>query len=252
MGFDITILGSAGSHCGAGRACSGYLLEADDVKVMVDCGNGSTSNLQRYHRFEDLDAVVISHRHVDHCIDLVGMYYGLKFHEEGQKTIPLYAGPEVVDLLTSMLSRDSALEFRDTFLHTPVSAGDTFEIGPLTFDLYPSVHPVPTVSMRITYEDKVVAYSSDSFGGPDLIDAAQGADYFLCEATWLGRMEDWPEGIHLTASEAGRVATQAEVGHLILTHILPSQDREQSLVECREEWAGKLSLADDNQHWKIA
>jgi len=219
---------------------------------MVDCGNGSTANLQMRMPFWELDGVLITHRHADHCVDLVGMYYALKFHENGARHVPLYAAPEVMDMLTSLLTRDSAFEFAEAFPCTEVDAGDRFQIGDLSFELFPSIHPVPTVSLRAEAEGKVLAYSSDSYGGPDLIEAARGADVFLCEATWPGDLADHPEGIHLTGKAAGRIATEAEVGHLLLTHLWPDADRDLIRDECRQTWAGKLDLVEDNQIWTVS
>jgi ribonuclease BN (tRNA processing enzyme) len=252
MAFDLTVLGSAGSHTAAGRACSGYLLQADDTKVMVDCGNGSTANLQRHLPFEQLDAVVISHRHVDHCIDLVGMFYLMKFHPEGARRIDLYAAPGVVDVLTGLLSGDSAMQFAEVFDVHDIDAGDHFDVGPLSFDLFPSIHPVPTVSARITVDDVVLAYSADSAGGDDLVECARDADLFLCEATWQGDPADWPEGIHLVGSEAGGLAGRAGVDRLVLTHLLGTLDRDRTLEEGQAAFDGHVSLADDNLRWTLA
>jgi ribonuclease BN (tRNA processing enzyme) len=251
VAVDLTVLGSSGSHTGPGRACSGYLLRSGDVELLLDCGNGSTANLQRHSSFEQLDAIVITHRHVDHCIDLIGMFYALRFHPDGRKNLDLYAAPEVLDVLTGLLSEDSRMSFREVFRCHEIAGGDHLDIGPFALDMYPSIHPVPTVSVRIGVEGRIVTFSSDSAGGPDLVEAARGADLFLCEATWWGDPEDWPAGLHLTAREAGRIATEAGVDRLLLTHILGSADRERSLEEARETFTGSLALADDNQIWTL-
>lgn len=251
MSLEVTVLGSSGSRTGPGRACSGYLFEAGGTRVMVDCGNGSTANLQRRLGFRDLDAVLITHRHADHCVDLIGMFYELKFGGDGPTKMQLYAAPEVDDMLAGLLSHDSALEFRELFPCQVVDGGDTLEVGELAFEFFPSVHPVPTVSVRVSAGGRTVCYSADSHGGPDLVEAARGADLFLCEATWLGDMSEWPEGLHLTASGAGAVATRAEVDRLVLTHLWPDNDRERALAECRREWSGALALAEDNESWTV-
>lgn len=246
MSFDLTVLGCAGSHTAPGRACSGYLLQADGTRVLLDCGNGSTANLQLHCGFADIDAIVITHRHVDHCVDLIGMYYALRFHDDGPQAIDLYAAPEVVDMLTGMLSEDSALEFREAFRCHEITGGDHLDIGPFAIDLFPSIHPVPTVSVRVEVDGTVLTYSSDSAGGDQLLVAARGADTFLCEATWQGDADQWPEGIHLVARDAGRIAKEAGVGRLVLTHVLGSLDREVSLREAQETFDGEVLLAEDN------
>ena len=251
MTFDLTVLGSAGSHTGPGLACSGYLVRANGTQLLVDCGNGSSANLQRLTRFDELDAILITHRHVDHCVDMVGMFYAMRFHPDGPRSIDLYAAPEVMDVLNGLLSGDSALEFREVFRVTEVTGGDHLELGPMRIDLADSVHPVPTVSVRVEVEGRSIVYSSDSAGGPQLVELARGADLFLCEATWQGDAADYPPDMHLTARDAGRIGTEAEVERLVLTHVLGSLDRSVTLEEARETFDGDLTLAQDLRSWVL-
>jgi ribonuclease BN (tRNA processing enzyme) len=249
--MQLTVLGTAGSHTGPGRACSGYLLRHDGTTVLVDVGNGSTAELQRHIGFEDVDAVLVSHRHVDHCVDLVGMFYALRFHDGGPRRVDLYAPDGVVETLTGLLSDDSRMAFDTVFRTHRVAAGDTLDLGPLEVELHHSVHPPPTVSMRFHDGERVLTYSADSAGGPDLVAAARGADVFLCEATWQGDPSAWPDGVHLTARGAGEVAEQAGVGRLLLTHVLGSADRDVSLSQARETFSGDLELAEDGETYEV-
>lgn len=249
--MQLTVLGSAGSHTGPGRACSGYLLQHADTTLLVECGNGSTAELQRHVGFADIDAVLISHRHVDHCIDLIGMFYALRFHDAGPRRIDLYAPEGVVETLTGLLSDDSRMEFGAVFRSHVVDAGDTLSIGDVEVELFRSVHPPPTVSMRFAAGGRVLAYSADSAGGPELVAAARGSDLFLCEATWQGDADQWPEGIHLTARGAGQIATEADVGRLLLTHVIGSADLAVSLAQARETFAGDVELAADGRTYEI-
>lgn len=243
MTFELTVLGSAGSHTGPGRPCSGYLLTAGGTTVLMDCGNGSTVNLQLVSSFEALDAIVVTHRHVDHCIDLVGMFYALRYHADGRRAVDLYAPPGVRDVVTSLLAEDSAQEFEEVFHAVDLHPGDAFQVGPMAFECFRSTHPVPTVSLRVTAGDRVLAYSSDSAGGPELLEAAARADTFLCEATWQGDGDGRPPAMHMTAREAGQHAAAADVGRLIITHVLGSLDPRTSLTEARTTFQGNISLA---------
>jgi ribonuclease BN (tRNA processing enzyme) len=251
MTFELTVLGSAGSHTGPGSACSGYLFRAGGYQLLVDCGNGASANLQRFTSFEDLDAVLITHRHVDHCIDLIGMYYALRFHAGGPKRVTMYAADEVVDTLTSLLTGDSKLRFREAFDVHEVVGGDRFEVGPMQIELADSIHPVPTLSVAVEADGARVVYSSDSAGGEGLRTFARGADLFLCEATWQGEAADHPDGLHLTAREAGRLAKEAGVERLVLTHILGSLAREVSRDEAAELFDGELEVARDLSSWVL-
>jgi len=245
VSIELTVLGCAGSHPGPGRLCSGYLVRTPTTSLLVDAGNGSTANLQRFVALRDLDAVVISHRHVDHCIDLIGAYYALRFDPTVGRQIPLYAAPEVHATLTGLLSSDSDMPFDAVFDHTEVRDGSQVPVGDVHLSFAHSVHAAPTVSTRIEAAGATLVYSGDSAGGPDLVRIADGADLLLCEATWAGDADDYPPGIHLTATGAAAVARDAGVGRLVLTHIAGGTDRDQVLREAQAVFDGPVDLAED-------
>ena len=241
----LTVLGSSGTFTGPGSVCSGYLVQTATTNVLVDAGNGSTANLQTTVSLEELDGVVISHQHADHCVDLIGLHHAAKARGAAAQGIPLYAPPGLVELMVELTSREAPYVFEESFDAATVHAGEEIVIGDVRIELFDSVHPPPTLSMRIHADGKVLTYSADSAGGPTLVEAARGADLFLCEATWQGPMEDHPPGIHLTAEAAGRVATEAEVSRLLLTHIAGNLDREVSRQQARATFAGAIEVATD-------
>ncbi len=251
MTIDLTVLGCAGSHTGVGRMCSGYLVEAEGTRLLLDAGNGSTANLQRFVAIRDLDAIVVSHRHVDHCIDLIGCYYNLRFDPGFTRRIPLYAPAEVHTTLAGLLSGDSPMTFDDVYDHTEVAHGDQVPVGPMTLSFAHSRHPVPTVSTRIEVAGTTLVYSGDSAGGPELVEIARGADLLLCEATWAGYPQDHPPDIHLTGAQAAAVAQQAGVGQLVLTHIAGGTDRDAVLAEARAVFDGPVDLAEDLARYRV-
>ncbi len=244
MSLDVVVLGSAGTHPAPGRACSGYLLRSGATHVMVDCGNGSSGNLQRFVAVEELDALVISHRHPDHCVDLIGMYFALRFHPDGPRHLDVYA-PEGTDDFLASLVPESEATFRELCRFHAIGPGDRLDVGPVTLRLYDSVHSVPTVAVRAEADGAVLTYSADSAGGPSLVEAATDADLFLCEATWLGEPSDWPEGVHLTATGAGEVARSAGVARLVLTHLWPRNDRAAARAQAEDAYGGPIELAED-------
>lgn len=247
----LTVLGSAGSHTLPGRVCSGYLVEAHGTHLLLDAGNGSTANLQRTIPVRDLDGIVISHRHIDHCIDLVGCFYQLRFDPDVRRRIPLYAAAEVHDTLAGVMSADSAMEFDEVFDHTQIGHDDQVTIGPMRLRFARSMHPPPTVSTRVEVAGRVLVYSGDSAGGPDLVDIARGADVFLCEATWAGDAADYPPGIHLTARGAAQIARDADVQRLVLTHLTGGTDPDRVLSEAAEVFSGPIALAEDLATYRI-
>lgn len=252
MAFSLTVLGSAGSHPGVARACSGYLVRADGAAVLLDAGNGSTANLQRYLPWDSVDAVVVSHRHVDHCIDLVGAFYALKYGARPTAPLPVYAAAGVGEMLRCILDRDSKHDFAEVYDVHDVAGGDVVELGQMTFGFADAVHSVPAVSTRIEMDGKVMVYSGDTAGGDDLVEIARDADLFLCEASWTGDAADYRPGIHLTARGAAQVATTAGVKRLVLTHVTGAADRRLVLEEARAAFDGPVELAEDLTTYVLA
>jgi ribonuclease BN (tRNA processing enzyme) len=250
-GFEVVVLGSAGTYPGPGRLCSGYLFRTPSTNVVVDMGYGSTSNLFRLIPPEAIDAVILSHAHADHCVDLVGTYYALRFHADGEQEIDVYAPPGTGEFISSLVPSDSTPGVLDICRFHDVGHGDRLEIGDLVLDLYESVHVVPTVSVRVTDGTAVATYSGDSAGGGRLVEAARGADLFICEASWVGSSDDYDDGVHLTATGAGEVARDADVETLLLTHIWPANDRDRTRDEAHDAFGRDVDLAEDGDIWTV-
>jgi len=247
----VTVLGSAGSHPGNGRACSSYLVSAGDHHLLLDCGNGSVTNLMDAVDPADLDAVIISHMHPDHFVDLYGLHYALRFHERGAKKVDVYAPAGARDLMASLLLGDAADSFNR---HLPVhvaAAGETLEIGPFVVDLYAANHPIETLASRVTVDGRVVAYSGDSGGTDELIACAEGADLFICDATWVSRDAPFPSGVHMTGTEAGQHANAAGAERLMVTHVFPQREPEQVAADAETVYDGLVWVAADREEYEL-
>src|ERR671915_1067420 len=92
----LTVLGKSPSWQDAGGACSGYLIEEEDTAVLVDCGNGVFAKLRERIDYVDVDAVVISHLHADHFLDLVPFAYALTYAPR-QQPVPVDRWPGTDD-----------------------------------------------------------------------------------------------------------------------------------------------------------
>ncbi|MBW3579187.1 MAG: MBL fold metallo-hydrolase [Actinobacteria bacterium] len=249
MTLEVVVLGCSGSHPGPGRACSGYLVRSERTQVVLDCGNGSTSNLFRVTDLADVDAVVLSHRHPDHCVDMIGLYYALKFDPAGDRRLDVHAPAGTREFLAQLVDDE------DTFgrilrFHEAVPGG-VLEVGDLQLTFHDSPHAVPTVAIRAEHHDGVVAYSADSGGGPGVVDAARDADLFLCEATWLGDPADYPQGLHLTARGAGALAAAALARRLALVHLWPANSREQAREEAQQAYSAPVHVAEDLDVYQV-
>src|SRR5690242_14728894 len=85
----ITVLGKSPSWPDAGGACSGYLVQEGDTTVLLDCGNGVFGKLRQFVDYTDVDAVVLSHLHADHILDVIPYAYGLLYAPR-QQPVPVH------------------------------------------------------------------------------------------------------------------------------------------------------------------
>ena len=239
----VTVLGCAGSHIGAQRMCSSYLVEAEGYRLLLDCGNGSLSNLQQRLELAQIDAVLLSHLHVDHFADLYSLYYALRFHRDGPRTVDVHAPRGSHDFVAQLLGDDD--QFGRTCRFSDAAAGDRLSLGPFDVTLFAGVHPVESLASRITAGGHVLAYSGDSAPTPNLVDCARDADAFLCDSTWLERQRPLPPDIHCTGAEAGRIAAQAGAARLMVTHVFPATDPAEVAAEAADVYDGEILTAVD-------
>ena len=239
----LTIVGCAGTFPGPQAACSSYLLEEDGFRLLVDVGNGSTGVLQRSIGLLDIDAVIISHLHGDHYLDLVTYTYARRYHPAGMPPpLPVYGPSHLEEQLKSAFGRPVPELMHEVFDFRPVERAGRLSAGPFELDLAPVNHPVETYGMRISAGGRTLTYSADTAGCDELVKLAGGADLFLCEASYQ-HGDDNPPDIHLTGREAAEHATRADVGRLLLTHLVPWGDRDRTLAEAHEGYAGDITVA---------
>ena len=234
--IEVTILGFWGAYPGCGEATSGYLLQSKGFSLLLECGSAVLSRLPRYVDVRGLDAVLISHYHADHVADLGCLQYATKVQMDlGLRSdpLPLY-GPEG-DACPSLTYHEYTLA-----LH--IGACEPVRIGPFAVTLQETNHPVLCYAMRIESEGKSVVYTADTGWYEGLIDLARGADLLLCETSLYNRYYGWVDG-HLTAGEAGRLASLAGVRKMVLTHLPHSGEHADLLKEAREEFSGPAELA---------
>ena len=236
------MVGCSGSFPGPDSPASCYLLEHEGTKILLDMGNGSIGSLQRYTDLYDLDAVLISHLHVDHFVDLCSYYVALKYRPAGPAGPVVVYGPADTGRriaaaygLRAPESLSEGFEVRD---HEP-----QYRIGPFTITTSLMVHPVEAYGIRVSAGGASLAYSGDTGPTDRLVDLAKDADVALFEASFLEGADN-PTDLHLTALEAAEHAQRAQAGQLILTHLVPWNDPQASLDEAAGHFDGPISIAE--------
>jgi len=234
--MELTVLGCSGSYGSpAGGACSGYLVRAGDAVLWMDCGNGSFANLQQHVNPADLTAVVITHAHPDHCVDIYGLHVLYKYGLE-QDSLPVFAAEGVGEGLERLVG-----SWSDTFDWQPVRDGDRADVAGAALRFSRTDHPVPTVAVEVSADDRRLVYTADTGPGWSVEAFGPGADLVLSEATY--QHDDIRAPIHLSARQAGEMARAAQARHLMLTHLWPTLDPVASVEEGSEAFGHAVTLA---------
>lgn len=240
----LTVLGSSASYPGAGRACSGHLVQAGGTRILIDLGNGSLANAAKVIDPLTVDAVFISHTHPDHFVDLFGLQAGIRYAPEGPgRAVPLHLPAGLAERMGSVLSERGRNDMAAAFdLHvleddSPVTAG-AFTVTPRAVD-----HDGVSFGFRVEAGEERFCYTGDTRYGEAALRLTHGAGVLMADCTlpaeYAGR------GPHMTPGEAGRLASASGTRMLVLTHLWPSADRERLLADAREEFAGEVVLAEE-------
>lgn len=246
----LTVLGSAGSFPGPESACSAYLVDADGFRLLVDFGSGSLGALQRYANLMAIDAILLTHLHCDHILDACHYVVVRRYAPGGPfPPVPVYAPAGAPERLAAAYSAEAG-PLDDVYTFYGLRPG-TFPIGPISVTVDKVNHPVETYGVRLEHGEGVLAYSSDTAPCESLTRLAQGADLFLCEASYLDGVPNPPD-LHLTGGEAGEIATKAGVKRLVLTHLVSAWGSEaETLDAATEAYAGPVEIARPGASYEV-
>jgi ribonuclease BN (tRNA processing enzyme) len=230
----LTVIGGCGAWPAAGQACSGYLVDHDGFRLLLDPGYAVTPLIDP----ATVDAVFVSHGHPDHCADLNPLLRARVLGTGGP--LPVFSVPQALD---PVLALDGAW-VRDAARPHTVEPGTEFEIGPFTATTRLLPHHVPNVGIRLAAGGSTLAYTGDTGPSPEIARLADGVDLLLAEATYPDRVPDDADAPYLsTAEQAGRDAAAAGVRHLVLTHLWPGTDAAASTDAARAAYDGPVAVA---------
>jgi ribonuclease BN (tRNA processing enzyme) len=264
-GVRITVLGKSPAWQDAAGACSGYLVQHDGYTLLLDCGNGVFSKLRHVCDYVDVDAVVITHLHADHCLDLVPFSYALAYAPR-QQPVPVAGWPgtdrparprlhvpggatgvfrQIAGCFGNQALIESAFDLSE---YDPLSE---LSAGPFAVRFCEVPHYTTTYAVELSSNGGGrLTFSADCSPNDELVRFARDTDMLLIEAT-LPRPERTGARGHLTPREAGEHGKRACARRVVLTHYSDELDAEWAQAEACEAYGGPVELAHEGAVYTV-
>ena len=236
----LTVLGGCGAWPAAGTACSGYLVEHDGFRALIDPGYATLPRLLEHCDAASVDVVLVSHGHPDHCADLNPLLRARALRDRPAPRLPVHAPPGA---LSAVLALDRPGMLDDAFELREFAPGSAFEVGPFSVRTWLLPHWMPNAGLRLQAAGTVLAYTGDTGPSPDLHGLARDADLFIAEASYPERVPDDSASYLSSARQAGRVAAAAGARNVLLTHLMPGTDPAAAISAAAVSYDGDITVA---------
>lgn len=232
----ITSLGTISPYPKGNMNCPGFLVEYNNKRILLDCGNGITKLLSFPEVLENLN-IVITHYHKDHFGDLGSIQYAsYVYHNLGilNNKVKVYLPNKEYGS-----NKKSILENNESYTdYYDINDKYKFYVDDLEVSFYDNKsHSIESYIVKLENNDFKIIYTSDigisNFN--DLIDFCKNADLLICESSFLLKHNSNIK-THMTAYSAGILAKEANVKELLLTHFWPEEDKNLYLEEAKQSF----------------
>ena len=260
------MLGKSPSWQDAGGACSGYLIEDGSTRVLLDCGNGVFAKLRERIDYTEVDAVLLSHMHADHFLDLIPFSYALTYAPK-QQPVPVHTWPgtdtparpqliappgarEIFRRVVGAWGNEDLIE--KAFALREYEAGDEVAVGQIRASFHPVPHFIDTFAVNVTAggSGAKLSYSADTSPSEEVVEIARDADLMLIEAT-LPRPERTGVRGHLTPEEAGDHARRAGAKRVVITHLSDELGDDWAREQAEAGFGGPLEVAREGAVYEL-
>lgn len=250
----LTVVGSGTASPEADRVCSGYWVEADDTRVLVDCGAGVVHGMARLGLpWAQLDHLLISHFHNDHIGDVPMLLFALKWGMAQGRTAPftVWAPHGIQARLRAMAAAfgDHVADPGFPLGIREVAAGNRCQLGPVRVTAEATPHTAESLAYRLEHGGAVLGYTGDTGPSAEVARFLGGCDLLIAECSLP---EDLAKPTHLTPSSLAAMATQAGPRRLLVTHVYPPLDVLDPVARVREAgWSGETLRARDGLEMEV-
>ena len=255
----LVVLGSGTSVFHPRRASAAFWLETESGSILLDCSADAPHRMaQENLDWPNLDAIWISHLHLDHCAGLASFLFGIRWAPQAQtreKPLRIFGCEGIEKLLQAIDNAHNYKLFEQKF---PI---EIHEIGatnsPQSFTILPEIsagaistpHRPESLALRVTDGDGAsLVYTSDTGFSEPVAEFARGVDLLILECSFY---RNKPVPTHLELADAMRVAQLAQPRKLLLTHLYPEWDDVDLESEAKKLWLGETIEARDGLRLKV-
>jgi ribonuclease BN (tRNA processing enzyme) len=252
----MTVLGKSPAMPDANGANSGYLIRHDGFVLLLECGTGVFAKLRGVCDPPEVDAVLITHLHADHMLDLIPFSHALTYHNGDSKRRPRLCAPPgstaMFDTLTSIFGQQRGIA--DVFVLTEYEPASELELGPFTVSFREVPHYIPTWACDLRQDDgRRFTFGADCAPNEAIVELARETDLLMLEATEGAGPHDG-KGVmrgHMTAGEAGAIGRQAAAGRLLLTHYSDQLDAADLRAVAEAAYGAGVELAHEHAEYTV-
>ena len=252
----LTVLGRSPAWPNPGEACAGYLVEGGGARVLMDIGPGVVAQLLRRHHPDELDAVIVSHMHTDHMLDLATLRYVYPWRARPREqrlrvVMPPGSADQMLDLARGV---GNARHFEDSFRLSEHDGSSPLVFGGMSLTPMATEHFIPCWGFRAEADGALLAYTADTGPCDNVRTLADRADLLLSEATLRSVEEDAqpPERRgHLTPAEAAEAARDARAASLVLTHLPADGDGSWARDAAAQVFDGAIAVAEPGRTYEV-
>jgi ribonuclease BN (tRNA processing enzyme) len=234
----LSVLGAGPAYTSRPDAAgAAYLVTHEGTRLLLDLGQGAFPRIFAHLLPADLDAVVISHLHPDHFIDLVALRHYLRYEFDPPRRLRVI-GPH------DLAARLDALHAEPGFTRAALDCEDLRpgpeRIGTLTVEARPVAHTPDSQAVRVASADAPgLVYSGDCGRSLDLVPLVRPGDTLLVEVAF-GAGPVPPGVLHLDGPAVGELAALTHPSRVLLTHVLAGRDLDATLAAVRGRWDGPV------------
>ena len=232
----ITPLGTISPYCKGNMNCPGFMIQYDDERILLDCGNGITRMLNFPNDLKNL-SVIITHFHKDHFGDIGSIQYAsYVYHNLGllDKKVKIYLPENDYEF-----NKNAIISNNEAYCHYEfINNNRTYTIGDLNISFQDNnSHTIESYMVKLQNDHFKIIYTSDvgTTNFNQMVHFCKNADIIICESSFL-KKHNSASKTHLTAHDASKLAVLSNAKKLLLTHFWPEEDKQLYLDEAKQNF----------------